>query len=61
MADISSVRYEQIKDIWESLDGLSCKLTTCAPRQISVVGSCYFTDGDVSSSDHDSSSVLDGG
>lgn len=25
MADISNVRYEQIKDIADSLEGLSCK------------------------------------
>lgn len=26
MADISNVRYEEIKDITDSLEGLSCKL-----------------------------------
>lgn len=29
MADISNVRYEEIKEITENLEGLSCKLRSC--------------------------------
>jgi len=34
MADISNVKEEEIKDLWLSLEGLSCKTkmhSTCAP------------------------------
>lgn len=32
MADISNVRFEEIKDLWESLEGLSCEFTCLLPN-----------------------------
>jgi D-3-phosphoglycerate dehydrogenase / 2-oxoglutarate reductase len=40
MADISNVRFEEIKDLWESLEGLSCEFTCLLPPLV-ILLTCH--------------------